>query len=71
MSDLIEQLRSPDADGTIPCWHAAEAADEIERLRRELAEARGLADALRIAALNADWHDFDALIARLRGEDER
>lgn len=39
MTDIIEDLRSRTRGGNVPSW-AQRAADEIERLRRELDEAR-------------------------------
>ena len=36
MSDLVERLRDPKKEGA--CWCCQEAADEIERLQRRLAE---------------------------------
>ena len=40
MSDLIERLRSAAWAGPIPCPVCDEAADELERLRREIIRQR-------------------------------
>lgn len=83
MSDLIERLRlaAPHMTHKDDCTVLNAAADEIERLRAELAEAvtalpqavrnerercLGVITQLRTAALIDDWHTFDALIREAR-----
>lgn len=66
MSDIVEMLRSTTAKMASQCrvpmdlWQdhstaALQAADEVDRLRRDLAEAQGRAETYRQMAL--DWRE--------------